>query len=110
MTTTTMPTTTQAPVPGRWQLAALGIWIGVRNPRPPPCGPQRAIHGPGRRSSGRMPSYAGAYACQWRIPRRPGGRLPLVVLLVGPVDRTTRGRLAPSGEWSGRAVWCASRD
>jgi len=30
--------------------------------------------------------------------------------LVGPVGRKNRGRLAPSGEWSGRAARCASRD
>jgi hypothetical protein len=43
-----------------------------------------------------------------RWPKRSGpGQCPLV----GPVGRTPHGRLAPpTGEWSGQAEWCASRD
>jgi hypothetical protein len=58
------PTRTPAAVPG------------MSTPRPPPCGPQRAIHGPGRRSSGRMPVYAGPYAGHPRTPLAAGGPVP----------------------------------
>jgi hypothetical protein len=70
------------------ELSSPGVWLGpyVRG-RPRCCWPNLIwLEVPCR-----------PYAREVRTPRRPDGGSPLVVPLVGPVGRTTRGRLAPRG-------------
>ena len=70
-----------------------------------PAGPAPVSRGEGELDPTLVPTRRS------RVPLAgAGGGFVLVMPLVGPVGRKNRGRLAPSGEWSGRAGWCASRD